>query len=72
MRQFLSNFLIRHFNYKSMDVHDVFTPTTCAKYNYVNRPELEPNIIKNIHIPGKQMLVLGHSGIGKTTIIRKM
>ncbi len=54
------------------NVCDVFTPTMAATINYVSREGLESQIIKSIKTPGKQIVLYGYSGSGKTTIIQKI
>lgn len=64
--------LVRWFNIHPIEVEKVFTPSTAAEDNYVHRPELENSIVSDLRTPGKQLLVYGHSGSGKTTVIRKI
>ena len=61
--------LIKKNNYS---IEEVYTPTSAAKINYVSRPEIEGTIRRAIKIPGMQIILYGHSGGGKTTIIRKI
>ena len=68
----LDQTFIRWFNIHPVKVERVFTPSTSADINYINRPELESLIRRDIHTPGKQILVYGHSGSGKTTLVRKI
>lgn len=70
--QNIDNILIKWFNVHPITVENVFTPSTAAVENYVPRPELEDSIKRDLKTPGKQLLVYGHSGSGKTTIIRKI
>lgn len=53
-------------------LEDVFTPTRAAKLNYVKRAELEQLINRSIRIPGTQIILYGHSGGGKTTLVRNI
>jgi hypothetical protein len=46
---------------------DVFTPNTVAKLSYVNRNIIEIDLEKYLTMPGKQIVLYGHSGSGKTT-----
>ena len=48
----------------------VFTPTTSAKLSYISRPSLETTISSCLETQGKQIILFGNSGSGKTTIIR--
>lgn len=68
--QILKNVGVRLFNVAPIPVEDVFTPAVAAKVNYVNRPILEKTINEELRTAGKQILLFGHSGCGKTTIIR--
>ena len=68
----LKNVGVRLFNVSPIPAHKVFTPASAAEVNYVARPELENNIIEEIQTVGKQILLYGHSGSGKTTIIRSI
>ena len=58
--------------FKKYKLHDIFTPSTVAKVNYLRRDELEKRIITSLETPGEQIILYGHSGSGKTTIIRKL
>ena len=56
--------------FKSYKLEDVFTPTTEARLTYISRSSLEKELLKNIKIPGQQIILYGHSGSGKTTLLR--
>ena len=68
--EILKSIGVRLFNIEPIAVEDVFTPAVAAKVNYVNRPMLEKTIMEELRTAGKQILLFGHSGCGKTTIIR--
>lgn len=53
-------------------LNDVYTPNTVAKLTYVQRQLLEGDLKKYISLPGKQIVIYGHSGGGKTTLIRNI
>lgn len=72
MLQRINQFLVNIFNYNPVKTVDVFTPTKAADLNYIERPELEKQIISSLDMPGKQILIFGHSGSGKTTVIRRL
>jgi len=54
---------------KIVDVYDVFTPTTPARLTFVEREIILKKINNAIRTPGKQMIVYGNSGGGKTTLL---
>ena len=68
----INHFLVNVFNYNPVKTVDVFTPTKSADLNYIERPELEKQIVSSLDMPGKQILIFGHSGSGKTTVIRRL
>lgn len=70
MFKHIDSFMVEHFNIHPIDVSKVFTPTVCATHNYVTRSKLEEQLEINFLIPGMQVVVYGHSGSGKTTIVR--
>jgi len=48
---------------------EVFTPTTPARVAYVERDEVNDKLVNALQTPGKQIVVYGHSGTGKTTLL---
>lgn len=56
---------------RSSKLKDVFTPTKNAALTYVNRGNVENDLEKYLTIPGKQIFIHGHSGSGKTSMLRK-
>jgi hypothetical protein len=50
---------------------EVFTPTQHAKLNFVERPELENRLYDSLRTPGKQIVVYGHSGSGKSSLLER-
>lgn len=48
---------------------DVFTPTSSAHLTYIKRNNIEKEFLKNLKIPGMQVIIYGHSGGGKTTTV---
>ncbi|MEM5558396.1 hypothetical protein AAHK07_07720 [Aliarcobacter cryaerophilus] len=52
-------------------VRKIFTPTTNADINYIERLSLDSRIISALTTTGKQIVLFGHSGVGKTTLLRK-
>lgn len=61
-----------HKIFNKHNLQDVFTPGTIAKVNYLRRKELEKRISTSLDTPGVQIILYGHSGSGKTTVIRKL
>lgn len=47
----------------------VFTPTTPARLTFVERINIQDRLTNSLNTPGKQIVVYGHSGVGKTTLI---
>ena len=48
---------------------DVFTPTKPARIAFVERDSVNDKLVNSISTPGKQIVVYGHSGTGKTTLL---
>jgi len=48
---------------------EVFTPTTPARIAFVDRDEVNDRLVNALTTPGKQIVVYGHSGTGKTTLL---
>ena len=55
---------------KNYEVHDVFTPSTAAKLAFIDRDEVNEQLVDALRTPGKQIVVYGYSGSGKTTLLR--
>lgn len=51
---------------------EVFTPTIPARLTFVSRESVQKNLERAIMQPGKQLVIYGPSGAGKTTIIKNM
>lgn len=52
-------------------VYDVFTPTTPARLNFVDHPEVYDLVVDALRTPGKQVVVYGESGSGKSSLLAK-
>ncbi|MCE9622653.1 MAG: ATP-binding protein [Actinomycetia bacterium] len=53
----------------SYDVFQVFTPTTQAKINFVERHSLNERVVDALRTPGKQVVIYGETGSGKSTLL---
>jgi hypothetical protein len=47
----------------------VFTPTSPARLTFVERETINDQLVSALKIPGKQVVVYGHTGCGKTTVL---
>jgi Cdc6-like AAA superfamily ATPase len=50
-------------------VSEVFTPATPARVSFVERESVNDKLVNALQTPGKQIVVYGHSGTGKTTLL---
>lgn len=50
-------------------VTEVFTPTSPARVAFVEREEVNDRLVNALRTPGKQIVIYGHSGMGKTTLL---
>ncbi len=48
---------------------DVFTPTKPARIAFIERDSVNDKLVNSLTTPGKQIVVYGHSGTGKTTLL---
>ena len=53
----------------SFKVTEVFTPTRPARVAFVEREEVNDRLVNALGTPGKQLVIYGHSGMGKTTLL---
>ncbi len=51
------------------DTYDVFTPSQPAELTFVDRDDVNKQLVDSIRTPGKQLVIYGFSGSGKTTLI---
>ena len=51
------------------NTRDVFTPTKPARIAFVERQSVNDKLVNSLSTPGKQIVVYGHSGTGKTTLL---
>ena len=52
-----------------LQVSEVFTPSTPAKVGFIDRAEINDRLVNALKTPGKQIVVYGHSGNGKTSLL---
>ena len=53
-------------------LEEVFTPSKAAEINYVERFEIDAQLSSEMSTPGKQIIVFGDSGSGKTSSVRNL
>lgn len=56
---------------QSYDTVDVFTPSRPATHTFIERSEINRQLVDALMTPGKQLIVYGFTGSGKTTLLRK-
>ena len=56
--------------YPTLKLEDVFTPAVAAKENYIEREDIDSLLSSEMQTPGKQIIIFGHSGSGKTSSVR--
>lgn len=56
---------------KPYPIEKVFTPSSSAELTFVRRPAVEKKFHSQFKICGKQIIVYGHSGSGKTTFLNR-
>ena len=54
---------------KTYKATDVFTPTKPAKLTFIERDELNEQLVDSLRTPGKQVVLYGPSKSGKTTLL---
>jgi energy-coupling factor transporter ATP-binding protein EcfA2 len=50
-------------------LNDVFTPTSSASLTFIERESVNKQLLRALKTTGKQIVIYGHSGSGKTTIL---
>lgn len=65
------NFIIRLLK-RPIRIEEVFTPAKAADLNYIERVEIDSLLSSEMSTPGKQIIVFGHSGSGKTSSVRNL
>ena len=51
------------------DLNEVFTPSSPASLTFVERTSVNYLLVEAIRTKGKQIVIYGHSGTGKTTLL---
>jgi phage pi2 protein 07 len=54
---------------ENYQLQEVFTPTTPARTCFVEREEINDKLVRALRTPGRQIVVYGHTGTGKTTLL---
>lgn len=54
---------------ETYQANQVFTPTKPARLTFVERTKVQDRLVNALDTPGKQLVIYGHSGVGKTTLI---
>lgn len=57
--------------FKPYPIEKVFTPSSSAELTFVRRTSIEKKFHSQFRLCGKQIIVYGHSGSGKTTFLNK-
>lgn len=68
----ISRLLFDLIKYPTYKAEQLFTPSTAASVNYIKRENVDLLLYKEMSTPGKQLVVFGHSGSGKTSSVRNM
>jgi len=56
---------------KKYILYDVFTAAQPARLTYIERESVSKQLVRALNTPGKQLIIYGHSGSGKTTILKQ-
>jgi len=57
---------------RSYSLKEVFTPSRPARVTFVERKKLNDRVIRALDTPGTQLVVYGHTGSGKSTLIENL
>lgn len=68
----LTKKIVKFFHLPIFWLDEIFTPSTAATINYIERHDIDRKLISEMETPGKQLIVYGHSGSGKTSSVRNM
>lgn len=50
--------------------NEVFTPSQPAKKAFIERESVREKLVRALMTPGKQIVVFGHSGVGKSSLLQ--
>lgn len=64
--------IVKFFHLPIFWLDEIFTPSTAATINYIKRNDIDRKLVSEMETPGKQLIVYGHSGSGKTSSVRNM
>ncbi|WP_289039172.1 hypothetical protein [uncultured Zobellia sp.] len=54
---------------KYFSLEEIFTPSQPANYTFVERYSVNKRLKRALNTPGKQIIIYGYSGVGKTTLL---
>ncbi|PSU66551.1 hypothetical protein C9J20_13765 [Photobacterium phosphoreum] len=57
---------------KIYELKKVFTPAKPARVTFVDRDEFNDDIVTALELPGNQLIVYGHTGSGKSTLVENL
>jgi hypothetical protein len=63
--------IIRQLNMPNYITTQIFTPTSPARLTFVERDTINDQLVSALKIPGKQVVVYGYTGCGKTTVLTR-
>lgn len=63
--------LLLHRVFKPFPIQKVFTPASSAELTFVRRSSIEKKFQSQFKITGRQIIIYGHSGSGKTTFLNR-
>ena len=65
-------FTFKYFKRPRIKLEAVFTPAKAADINYIERKDIDSQLSSEMLTPGKQIIIFGHSGSGKTSSVRNL
>lgn len=55
---------------KIYSLEEIFTPSAPANYTFIERKSVTIRLDRGLRVPGRQIIIYGHSGAGKTTLLK--